>query len=61
MPHDPTAVSSHPAELREPQSPYKTAAWRQLTPAERLRRAWALRSRLPDLRAVHDRKLFPKP
>ena len=47
--------------LREAQSPYKAGEWLRLTPAERLRRSWALRSRLPDLRAVHDRKLFPKP
>jgi hypothetical protein len=42
-------------------SPLKAAQWMKLTPAERLRRSWALRKRLPDLRAVHDRKLFPKP
>lgn len=47
--------------LSEAQSPYKAAVWRQLTPRERLRRSWALRARLPDPRAVHDRKLFPKP
>jgi hypothetical protein len=48
-------------EMKEPISPYKASVWQQLTPRERLRRSWALRSRLPDLRAVHDRKLFPKP
>jgi hypothetical protein len=42
-------------------SPFKALHWLALTPAERLRRSWALRSRLPDPRAVHDRKLFPKP
>jgi hypothetical protein len=42
-------------------SPFKSARWLELSPAERLRRSWALRKRLPDLRAVHDRKLFPKP
>lgn len=42
-------------------SPFKAVHWLQLTPAERLRRSWALRKRLPDVRAVHDRKLFPKP
>jgi len=47
--------------LNESQSPYKADVWRKLTPRERLRRSWALRSRLPNLRAVHDRKLFPKP
>ena len=43
------------------QSPYKAAVWRKLTPRERLRRSWAMRSRLPDPRAVHGRKLFPQP
>lgn len=47
--------------LQEAQAPYKAIVWRQLSPRERLRRSWALRSRLPDRRAVHDRKLFPKP
>jgi hypothetical protein len=42
-------------------SPYKADVWRRLTPRERLRRSWQMRSRLPDLQAVHDRKLFPKP
>ncbi len=50
-----------PFYLSETQSPYKAAVWRKLTPAERLRRSWEMRSRLPNLRAVHDRKLFPKP
>jgi probable rRNA maturation factor len=35
--------------------------WEALTPAERMRRSWAMRSRLPDPRAVHDEKLFPRP
>ncbi len=35
--------------------------WRALTPAERLRRSWRMRSRLPDPEAVHDAKLFPRP
>jgi hypothetical protein len=42
-------------------SPFKAQLWLALTPVERLRRSWALRSRLPDPRAVRDRKLFPKP
>ena len=42
-------------------SPYKAVFWRELTPRERLRRSWAMRSRLRDPRAVHDRKLFPQP
>jgi hypothetical protein len=45
----------------EPFAPYKSEVWRQLTPRERLRRSWQMRSRLPDPKAVHDRKLFPKP
>lgn len=50
-----------PLPLREATSPYKAEVWRRLTPRERLRRSWQMRSRLPDLKAVHDRKLFPKP
>jgi hypothetical protein len=42
-------------------SPFKRDAWLQLTPAERLDRSWRLRKLIPDLKAVHDRKLFPKP
>ena len=42
-------------------SPYKADVWRRLTPRDRLARSWQMRSRLPDLKAVHDRKLFPKP
>jgi hypothetical protein len=47
--------------LNEALSPYKAGVWRQLTPRERLRRSWQMRSRIPNLKAVHDRKLFPKP
>jgi hypothetical protein len=47
--------------LGEAVSPYQADVWRRLTPRERLRRSWRMRSRLPDLKAVHDRKLFPKP
>ena len=47
--------------LGEAVSPYKAEVWRHLTPRERLRRSWQMRSRIPDLKAVHDRKLFPKP
>ena len=39
-------------------SPYKAAVWTQLTPRERLRRCWAMRARLPNPQAAHDRKLF---
>jgi len=47
--------------FNEPHFPYKADVWRRLTPKERLRRSWQMRSRIPDLKAVHDRKLFPKP
>jgi len=40
---------------------FKEIAWRELTPRERLRRSWASRSRLPNPREAHDRKLFPAP
>lgn len=42
-------------------APFKSIRWLELTPAERLRQSWALRQRLPDLKAVHDCKLFPQP
>jgi hypothetical protein len=57
----PAAAADTPMRLAEAASPYKTEVWRRLTPRERLRRSWEMRSRLPDLKAVHDRKLFPKP
>ncbi len=55
------AARTAPLNLSEAVAPYKAEVWRQLTPRERLRRSWQLRSRIPDLKAVHDRKLFPKP
>jgi hypothetical protein len=42
-------------------SPFKEDAWKRLTPAQRLERSWKMRERIPDLAAVHDQKLFPKP
>ena len=36
------------------------AEWVSLSPAERLRRSWRLRRRIPDLAAVHDAKTFPE-
>ena len=53
--------ASEPLQLNEVPSPYKSDVWPQLTPRERLRRSWQMRSRLPDLKVAHDRKLFPKP
>ena len=47
--------------IGEALSPYKADVWRRLTPRERLRRSWEMRSRIPDLKALHDSKLFPKP
>jgi hypothetical protein len=41
--------------------PFKASEWLKLSPAERLRRSWLLRSRLIDPQAAHDRKLFPAP
>jgi hypothetical protein len=35
--------------------------WQNLSPAERLRRSWAMRRLLKDKRLVHDKKLFPHP
>jgi hypothetical protein len=42
-------------------SPFKAIEWQQMSPAERLARAWALRKRLVDPRAAHDSKIFPAP
>lgn len=42
-------------------SPFKELEWLELSPAERLARAWALRKRLIDPADAHDRKLFPAP
>jgi hypothetical protein len=39
--------------------PYLTA-WMALTPAERMRRSWRLRTRLKDPEAAHDAKTFPE-
>jgi hypothetical protein len=61
MNRQPAGAPPPPLSLSEAVSPYAAEVWRQLTPRERLRRSWNLRSRLPDLQAVHDRKLFPKP
>jgi hypothetical protein len=57
----PDETSQPVLKLAEASSPYKADVWLRLTPRERLRRSWQMRSRLPDLKAVHDRKLFPKP
>jgi hypothetical protein len=41
-------------------APFKTQAWLRLSPAARLRRAWRLRKLIPNLRAIHDQKIFPR-
>jgi hypothetical protein len=53
-----------PKRKRDPQpfllvDPYQEH-WRSLPPFERLERAWKLRRLLPDPRAIHDEKTFPK-
>ncbi|MBI2441100.1 MAG: hypothetical protein HYV35_06995 [Lentisphaerae bacterium] len=40
-------------------SPFKYGAWRAMDPAERLRRCLRLRRLIPNLKKVHDQKLFP--
>jgi len=34
--------------------------WMSLTPDERLRRSWRMRSRLKDLQAIHDERSLPE-
>jgi hypothetical protein len=46
-----------PAIFEEPYRRY----WRSLAPRERLRRAWKLRKRVPDIHRLHDAKLLPLP
>jgi hypothetical protein len=56
------ASRRRPLRLEWPAGPSRAylAAWLALAPAERLRRAWALRTRLRDPQAAHDAKTFPK-
>lgn len=57
-------TESPPPEVPETDSEsldFVWSVWVHLTPAERLRRSWALRKRLRDPQAVHDAKLFPQP
>jgi len=42
-------------------SPFKQEAWLKLTPCERMRRSLRMRRFIPNIKEVHDRKLFPKP
>ncbi len=50
-----------PLEQQTMLSPFKELEWVELSPAERLARAWALRKRLTNAVDAHDRKLFPAP
>jgi hypothetical protein len=52
---------SETISLESALSPFKESGWLELSPRERLRRAWAQRSKLVDPQAVHDSKLFPAP
>jgi hypothetical protein len=46
-------------DLDMPDEPY-LAAWRALTPGQRLLRSWRLRRRLKNIQAIHDEKTFPE-
>jgi len=40
---------------------HQRTVWQEISPRERLRRSWSLRSRLTNLKKIHDKKLFPRP
>ena len=40
---------------------FKKDVWINLSPSERLSRGWAMRKSIKNIRAVHDKKIFPKP
>jgi hypothetical protein len=42
-------------------SPFKQEVWLRLTPCERMRRSLRMLRLVPNIKEVHDRKLFPKP
>lgn len=42
-------------------SPFKQKVWLRLTPGERMRRSLRMRCSVPNIKEVHDRKIFPKP
>jgi len=42
-------------------SPFKQEVWLKLTPCERMRRSLHMLRLIPNIKEVHDRKLFPKP
>ena len=57
----PSIAVEGPSEVGRILSPFKWDAWLRLSPRERLRKSWAMRSRLKDAQAAHDRKLLPAP
>jgi len=59
--HQKVDAATAQMKLGKALSPSKAQVWRHLTPGERLHRSWQMRSRIPDWKAVPDRKLFPKP
>jgi hypothetical protein len=58
---EPDVLTSEPVASESALSPYKALDWQRLSPAERLSRAWKLRTRLVNPEDAHDRKLFPAP
>lgn len=42
-------------------SPFKEEIWLKLTPCERMRRSLHMLRLIPNIKEVHDCKLFPKP
>ena len=40
-------------------APFKHDAWRAMSPAERMRRCLRMRRLIPNLKKIHDQKLFP--
>jgi len=42
-------------------SPFKQEVWIKLTPCERMRRSLRMLRLIPNVKELHDRKLFPKP
>jgi hypothetical protein len=40
---------------------YQIQTWIKFSPCQRLRRSWALRKRIKNLKEIHDKKIFPSP
>jgi hypothetical protein len=49
------------AFLNDVPAPFKQETWLKLTPGERMRRSLRMRRLIPNIKELHDRKLFPKP